>query len=149
MQTYFHSTHEEIQTITETGGRFGEFLFFADRQMNYGPVRYSVEVSSDSICESGELFDYEESELPEVARIVSELAEAMGYDEDDAIKCIKGQIVGRSEIVDVWDEAVAVQVAAARIAVAIGFAGVLVEDETGTALMMPMAGKEGMLTRIA
>lgn len=147
----FHTSPSEITKIDETG-RFGSFLFFSNHvyQMAAGPVvTYSVEMDEDSIIEAGQLFYHEDAEKME--SLVAELAERLGVDEDIAEALIEESksvydldCINSEDAADLsWD----VQHFTARAARILGFRGVKVEDEQGTAYLIDMLDRESELVR--
>ncbi|WP_341667326.1 hypothetical protein [Alcaligenes sp. SDU_A2] len=148
----FHTSPTEINKVT-TLGRFGEFLFFSDNEyvMTAGEhITYRIELDKSQIVEAGQLFYHEGADR--LAPLVAELAARLGVDEDEAEALIEESKsvydldgVEPEDAADLsWD----VQLYTARAAKALGFRGVQVEDEQGTAFMVGMLGREAELERV-
>lgn len=148
----FHTSPTEINEIT-TLGRFGEFLFFSESKyvMTAGEhITYRIELDDSQIIEAGQLFYHENA--AELNVLVAELAGRLGIDEDDAEALIEESKsvydldgVEPEDAADLsWD----VQLFTARAAKILGFRGVQVEDEQGSAYMIDMQGQEIDLMRV-
>lgn len=151
--TLYHVSPREITSI-HAGGRWDSFFFFSAAGFAYdyvnGTFRYEMDLDLDTIVEVSELFDYEESELPAVVELVEAFAARFDVDYDEAVEAIVEQRPFGTLLDDACaqaDFAEDVQLVAARIAVAIGFAGVAVEDDTGVAYMVDMIGRSDALRR--
>lgn len=146
-----HTSPVEIKEITRSG-RFGEFLFFSDREYSMGGhdyIAYSIEVGEDDIIEAGQLFYRHDS--AEVADIIEQVADRFNVD----IETAEGLIDESVNIYDVdgidpeeaaetsWD----IQLYTAKVAKKLGYRGVAVEDETGTSYMIDMLGRESELVK--
>ncbi len=150
----FHTSPTEIKEIN-TSGRFGEFIFFSTNIYTTTAgeaVTYSIEIDEDCIIEAGRIFYHEESE--KLNSLVSELAEEIGCDEETAESLIEesADIFDIAdnlgiEAEDIADAAWNIQHYTARAAQILGFRGVAVRDEQGTAFLIAMAGKENELTK--
>ena len=147
----FHTSADEISKINELG-RFGSHLFFSGHvyQMTAGgALVYSLEIDEDEIIEAGQLFYHEDAE--KLQPLVAELAARMGTDEATAEALIEeSQQVHDLDGIDMedagelsWD----VQHFTARAAALLGFRGVKVTDEQGTAYLIDMLGHETDLVR--
>lgn len=148
----FHTSPAEIKEIT-TLGRFDGFLFFSADEyvMTAGEhITYRIGLDDSQIIEAGQLFYHENA--AELSGLVSELAGYLGIDENDAEALIEESksvfdldIVEPEDAADLsWD----VQLFTARAAKILGFRGVQVEDEQGSAYMIDMLGRENELVRV-
>lgn len=131
----FHTSHEVITEINKFG-RFGEFLFFSSRvyQMCAGKaVVYSIEIDEDDIIEAGSLFYHEDA--AKLDALVAKFCGRFSVDTETAEEIIseRRQLDSR-DADDQWD----VQLFTARAAKALGFRGVRVADEQGSAYMIDM-----------
>ncbi len=147
----FHTSPTEISKITEAG-RFGSFLFFSGHvyHMTAGEALvYSLDIGEDEIIEAGQLFYHDDAE--KLAPLVTELAARMGIDEATAEALIEeSQQVHDLDGIDMEDAADLswdVQHFTARAARVLGFRGVAVSDEQGTAYLIDMLGRESDLVR--
>ncbi|MGJ8518035.1 hypothetical protein [Carnimonas bestiolae] len=148
----FHTSPSEIKEINDLG-RFGEFLFFSNDEyvMTAGEhVVYSIEIDDEQIIEASQLFYHEDAEKLEA--LVSELAEELEIDEDDAEALIEESksiydIESNVEAEDMAEASWNIQLYTARAAKALGFRGVEVEDEQGSAYMIAMRGNENELVK--
>ncbi|MCV4287849.1 hypothetical protein OH708_08025 [Pseudomonas capsici] len=148
----FHTSPAEIATINKNG-RFGEFLFFSSTAyaMAVGEVvTYSVEMDDDSIIDAGSLFYHEDAEKLE--GLVAELANRFEIDADTAEDLIAEKTsvydIDGIEPEDMADASWDVQRFTAKAAKILGFRGVAVSDEQGTAYMIDMLGREQDLVRV-
>lgn len=146
----FHTSPVEITKIDNVG-RFGSFLFFSAHvyTMTAGEyVTYGLDVEEDSIIEAGQLFYHDGAE--KLVPLVAELAARLGVDEEIAEALIEESTsiydidgIDSEDAADVsWD----VQHFTARAARILGYRGVKVEDEQGTAYLIDMLGHEKELT---
>lgn len=148
----FHTSPAEIKEIT-TLGRFGEFLFFSESEYvttagEY--ITYRTDLADNQVIEAGQLFYHENASKLE--SLVAELAGHLGIDEDDAEALIEESksvfdldIMEPEDAADLsWD----IQLFTARAAKILGFRGVQVKDEQGTAYMIDMLGYESELARV-
>lgn len=142
----FHTSPTEISKI-DASGRFGEFLFFSSDVYHMtasAATVYSIEIDENAIIEAGSLFYHEDAER--LVGLVGELAECLSIDEDTAEKLIEeGASVHDLDSIEPEDMADAswdVQRFTARAAKLLGFRGVAVQDEQGTAYMIDMLGHE-------
>lgn len=142
-----HVSPKKIEKI-HSNGRWGSFLFFSEDGFVYcygETYKYTIEVQEDEIVYSSDLFSFVESDSEEISELVQEFAEAWEIDEDDAREHIAEQSMPDHVIDDdctACDYAESMQMAAANIALALGFAGVQVEDDTGVAVMIDMTGRQ-------
>ncbi len=148
----FHTSPSEISAITGTG-RFGSFLFFSARvyTMSAGEALvYSLEIDDDSIIDAGRLFYHEDA--ARLQPLVDELAARLDVDEATAESLIEESTAVHDlddiDMEDAADLSWDVQHFTARAAALLGFRGVAVSDEQGTAYLIDMAGREGELERI-
>ncbi|WP_158658379.1 hypothetical protein [Achromobacter sp. AONIH1] len=148
----FHTSPSEISSIG-TAGRFGSFLFFSGHVYNMTAgesVVYGLEIDEAAIIEAGQLFFHADAE--KLAPLVAELAHRLGVDEDDAEALIEESQsvydVDGIEAEDAADASWDVQHYTARAAALLGFRGVAINDEQGTAYMIDMQGREGDLERV-
>lgn len=148
----FHTSPTKIDAIA-TNGRFGEFLFFSSHiyAMTVGEfVTYSIDLDDDQVIEAGRLFYHDDAE--KLAPLVAELAARLDVSEDDAEALIEESKstfdfdnIEAEDAADVsWD----VQRFTARAAKLLGFRGVKVRDEQGSAWLVDMLGHETELTEI-
>lgn len=149
----YHTSPNEITTVTKNG-RFGEFLFFSSAEyvMTAGAyVTYSLNIDKYSFIDAGHIF-YDES-AGILADLVAELADRIGCSESDAESLIDESksvfdIDCAVEAEDLADAAWDVQHFTARAAKLLGYDGVRVTDEQGTAYMIDMLGRESEIVRI-
>jgi hypothetical protein len=147
----FHTSPTEISSIG-TAGRFGSFLFFSSRVYTMASgeaVVYRLEIDENDVIDAGQLFYHADAE--KLAPLVVELARRLAVDEDDAEALIEeSKNVYDVDGIDAEDAADAswdVQHFTARAAALLGFRGVAVRDEQGTAYMIDMQDREGDLER--
>lgn len=148
----FHTSPIEINEIT-TLGRFGEFLFFSENEyvMTAGEhIAYRIELDESQIIEAGQLFYHEDA--AKLAPLVAELATRLGLDDNEAEALIE-ESKSVYDLDDIEPEDAAdlswdVQLITARAAKILGFRGVHVEDEQGSAYMIDMLGREAELERV-
>lgn len=145
----FHTSPSEIKAIN-TDGRFGEFLFFSSHvyQMAAGEaLTYSIEIDEDQIIEASQLFYHDDA--AQLESLVAELASRLDVSEEDAEALIEESKsvfdIDSIEAEDAADASWDVQLFTARAAKILGFRGVAVEDEQGTAYMIDMLGRESEL----
>jgi len=131
----FHTSHKEITEINKSG-RFGEFLFFSSRvyQMCAGEaVVYSIEIKENEVINAGSLFYHEDAEKLE--GLVEMFCNRFDVDADTAEEMIsERQHLEEYDADDLCD----VQHYTAQAAKILGFRGVRVTDEQGTAYMIDM-----------
>jgi hypothetical protein len=145
-----HTSPAPINQIT-TNGRFGSFLFFSADEyvMTAGEHHtYTIEIDEDEIIDAARLFWHEEAARlqPFVARV----AAMCGVDEDTAEELIQQSADIHSVDSDVAPEDLAdmsweIQHITAQAAVVLGFRGVAMDDEQGTAYLIDMLGREAEL----
>ncbi|WP_288076476.1 hypothetical protein [Pseudomonas sp.] len=147
----FHTSPAEIAAISKSG-RFGEFLFFSSDVyvMTAGDaVTYSLELDEDAIIDADRLFYHEDAE--KLDALVAELADRFEIDADTAEDLIaeKASVYDLDSIEpeDMADASWDVQRFTARAAKILGFRGVAVSDEQGTAYMIDMLGREADLVK--
>ncbi|WP_342649067.1 hypothetical protein [Pseudomonas sp. REB1044] len=140
----FHTSPEQIVEL-HSRGRFNEFLFFSDRPyvMTAGEyVTYSLSIDDGLVINAGSLFYHEEA--AKLTSLVDEFCTRFGVDTDTAEEIIsERQQLDSLDADDSWD----VQVFTARAAKLLGFRGVAVTDEQGTAYMIDMADRASDLVR--
>ncbi|WP_162889528.1 hypothetical protein [Pseudomonas parafulva] len=140
----FHTSPTEINEV-HAHGRFNEFLFFAHRPyvMTAGEsVTYSLSIDDGLVIDAGGLFYHEDA--AKLASLVDEFCTRFGVDMDTAEEIIsERQQLDSFDADDSWD----VQVFTARAAKLLGFRGVAVTDEQGTAYMIDMADRASELVR--
>ncbi|TFH85252.1 hypothetical protein EQG41_18235 [Billgrantia azerbaijanica] len=146
----FHTSPAEITEINSFG-RFGEFLFFADEEyvMTAGDhITYSIEIDEDDIIEAGRLFYHDDAE--KLQGLVERVMEVVGCDEDTAEELIAQNEDVHSIDCDIEPEDLAeaswdIQRIAGEAAVILGYRGVEMEDEQGTAYLISMKSREADL----
>lgn len=149
MLELFHTSFGEIEKIDDSG-LFGSFLFFSsDVYFTGGDTKYKMEISEDDIIAACTLFNHDNSTCAAVEAIVSEVEERFDIDWDTATDLLSERISGFDEI-DGFDgeDSWYMQHCTARIARALGFRGVCVTDEQGSAYMIDMKGRENDLVKI-
>lgn len=138
----FHTSPNEITAI-DTSGRFGEFLFFSSNvyQMTAGKaVVYSIEIDENEIIDARSLFYHEDA--AKLDALVSQFCARFNVDADTAEEIIsERQQLDTCDADDSWDA----QIFTARAAKILGYRGVIVSDEQGTAYMIDMCGREAEL----
>lgn len=131
----FHTSHEQITSINKSG-RFGEFLFFSSRVYQMcacDAVVHSIEIDEDHIIEAGSLFYHEDA--AKLEGLVETFCNRFDVDADTAEEIIsERQQLDYVDADDLWD----VQHYTAKAAKILGFRGVRVTDEQGTAYMIDM-----------
>lgn len=148
-----HTSPTEITSI-DKHGRFGEFLFFSDSEyvMTAGEyISYKLMVADGEIIEAGRLFFHEGA--ASLGALVSELAELLDVSEADAEALIEEStsiydLTSNVEAEDLAEASWNIQRFTARAAQRLGFRGVAVTDEQGTAYMIDMLGREGDLVKV-
>ncbi|WP_275289162.1 hypothetical protein [Halomonas elongata] len=145
-----HTSPSEITEINSFG-RFGEFLFFSEDEyvMTAGEhVTYSTEIDEDDIIEASQLFYHDDAE--KLDGLVEQVMEMVGCDEDTAEELIAQNEDVHSIDCDIEPEDLAeaswdIQRIAGEAAVILGYRGVEMEDEQGTAYLINMKGREADL----
>lgn len=139
-----HTSPTEIVSI-DKHGRFDEFLFFSDHVyvMTAGEyITYTIEVPSSEIIQAGSLFYHEDAAL--LDDLVANFCERFNVDTETAEEVIsERQQLESTDADESWD----VQLFTARAAKLLGFRGVAVLDEQGTAYMIDMLGREAELVK--
>ncbi|WP_415832369.1 hypothetical protein [Kerstersia similis] len=145
-----HTSPSEIKEI-RAHGRFDSFLFFSAREysMSVGQhVTYSIEIDENQVIEASRLFYRDDAE--KLQALVEDMASRYNIDAEEAESLIEGRSAAH-DIIDDADEAAEAswdsQLYAARAATLLGFRGVAVDDEQGTAYMIDMLGREAELKR--
>jgi len=140
----FHTSPEEITSI-DKHGRFGEFLFFSSNVyvMTAGEhVVYRTEIDDNAIIAAGHLFYHEDAE--KLDDLVAKFCARFDVDTGTAEEIISDrQQLDSCDSDELWDA----QVYTARAAKILGYRGVAVSDEQGTAYMIDMLGREGELVK--
>ena len=141
----FHTSAQAIKAVTD-GGRFDEFLFFSLRPYEMAAsdgVTYSLPVDENEIIDAGHLFfDDRAADCPALDALVAQFAARFDVDTDTAEEIIsERQQLDTGDADDSWD----VQLYTARAAKALGYRGVRVQDEQGSAYMIDMLGREAEL----
>ena len=145
-----HTSPAEITEINSFG-RFGEFLFFADSEyvMTAGEhVTYALEIDEDAIIEAGQLFYHDDAE--KLSGLVEQVMQMVGCDEGTAEELIAQNEDVHNLDTDIEPEDLAevswdIHRIAGEAAVLLGFRGVEMEDEQGTAYLINMKGREAEL----
>ncbi|SEN65748.1 hypothetical protein [Halomonas caseinilytica] len=145
-----HTSPSEITEINSFG-RFGEFLFFSEDEyvMTAGEhVTYSIEIDEDDIIEAGQLFYHDDAE--KLDGLVQAVMDLTGCEEDTAEELIAQNEDVHSIDCDIEPEDLAeaswdIQRIAGEAAVILGYRGVEMEDEQGTAYLINMKGREADL----
>lgn len=144
--TLIHTSPVEIEKITDNGV-FGSFLFFSSSEYSMvgnDYIAYEIEIDESDIIEAGQLFYSHSSD--DVADIIAELADDFDVDLETAEGLIDGSVNYWSlDIETDADGAWALQHYTAKAARKLGYRGVQVEDEQGTAYMIDMLGRESEL----
>jgi len=150
METLFHTSPAEITTVN-ADGLFDSFLFFSSRpySMSTGKVvTYSIELADSDIISAGSLFYH--ADAAKLDGLVAAFCKRFDIDDTDDAEEI---ISERKSLCDVTgadfdgDDQWAVQLFAADCAKALGFRDVAVTDESGTAYMIDMLGRESDLRK--
>ena len=138
----FHTSPIDIKKI-HGNGRFGEFLFFASRVyvMTNGPyLTYKLECCEDEIIKASQLFYHDDVHL--LDDLVAEVAKRYDVPIDVAEALIEESKDCNDFDADLsW----AMQHYSARAAKLLGYRGVEVRDEQGSAWMIDMLGRESEL----
>ncbi|WP_277810673.1 hypothetical protein [Chromohalobacter canadensis] len=145
--------HTSPAAITEINsfGRFGEFLFFSADEyvMTAGEhVTYSIEIGDDEVIEAGLLFYHGDAE--KLDNLVKAVMDLTGCDEDTAEELISQRedvhsIDCNIEPEDLADTSWEIQRITGEAAAVLGYRGVEMEDEQGTAYLINMKGREAEL----
>ena len=143
----FHTSPAAITEINAYG-RFGEFLFFSDDVYvtTAGEhVVYGINLEDSDIIEASQLFYHED--VDKLTGLVEKVMGIVGCDEDTAEELIAQREDVHSIDCDIEPEDLAdaswdIQAITAQAAKLLGFRGVEVQDEQGTAYMISMAGRE-------
>lgn len=146
----FHTSPTNIEKIN-SNGRFGEFLFFSPNVyvMSAGEfVAYKLEIDDSAIIEAESIFYQDNAAI--LAPLVAKIARRFGVDSDVAESLIDESesifnIECNVEPEDMADASWDIQKATAQAAKQLGFRGVRVSDEQGSAYMIDMAGHEAEL----
>ena len=143
--TLYHTSPEKIEKITDDG-RFGEFLFFSSTPYQMAAcecVTYALDDSEIETIDATSIFYHEDAE--KLDALVKEFCKRFDIDDEDLAENI---ISERDELDrdkydadDSWD----VQMFTARAAKILGYRGVCVTDEQGSAYMIDMLRKENEL----
>ena len=137
----FHTSPTKIEAITE--GRFGSFLFFAADPyvMTAGEAHlYQIDSDSLSMIEASMIFHADDCD--KLNNIVADVCERYAVDSDVAMGLIDGSEQIQDYIEDFSDASFDLQHTTAVCAKELGYDGVYVEDETGTAAMIDMTGRK-------
>ncbi len=145
MITLYHTSPNTIMEIGNNG-KFGEFLFFSDEEYvtTAGDhAVYAIEISQDDIIEATQLFYHEDAE--KLNELVAELANEIGVDTEIAENLIDESLSifdaeTSIDASDLGDKSWEIQHYTARAAQILGFRGVEVTDEQGSAYMIAMQG---------
>lgn len=141
----FHTSPVEIKEISAFG-RFDSFLFFSPNiyQTHCAAKTfvYSIEIDESEVVEACQIFRHHDIN-DQLQSIIDEVADRYGVDEDVAMGLI-------DEDEDIFDhiedpeeaaeESWNVQCCTGLAALALGYRGVQVSDEQGTAYMIEMGG---------
>ena len=146
----FHTSPAKINKINGNG-RFGEFLFFAPDVyvMTAGEfLTYRLELDDDGIIDAGSIFYQYNAEI--LAPLVAKIAQRYGVDDDVAESLLDESknifnVECNVEPEDLADASWDIQKTTAQAAKLLGFRGVKVSDEQGSAYMIDMAGRESEL----
>ena len=139
----YHTSHSEIKEI-HNKGLFGDVLFFSNNVYEMADANFIYSVDSDelSFIEPCQI-DNEET-----------LQEVINYakvDEDTAFDLLAGYI-DAYEICDDCEDAAdlswKIQYFQAQAAKRMGFDGCKSQDEQGAVYMIPMFGRESILTKV-
>lgn len=152
----FHTSPSKIETIRAEDGRFGEFLFFSSGvysmsgKPNSELFVYAIEIDNGGIIDAGSLFYHEHA--AKLDALVAEVAGRFDIDTDtaEALLSERRQVheLDGIEPEDMADASWDMQLYTARAAKLLGFRGVRVSDEQGTAYMIDMLGRESDLRGI-
>lgn len=147
-----HTSPVEITSIN-TSGRFGQFLFFANREYIMtadSHITYNIELADAAVIRAGALFYHEEAE--KLTGLIAEVAARFDIDKNTAEELIEEStsiydIESNVAAEDMADAAWDIQHYTARAANLLGFRAVAVNDEQGTAYIVDMLGRETELVR--
>lgn len=153
MTTLYHTSPTPITEI-RTDGRFGGALFFSPRpyHMTAGDaITYTIDASDISVTDASSLFFDDNADRLDV--YVQQLADRLGIDTDTAEALIDESTtvydidadIDPADLADVaWD----VQAYTFACAKELGFDGVIVSDEQGSAWIIEMADRADSLTLV-
>ena len=139
----YHTSHSEIKEV-HNKGLFGDVLFFSNNVYEMAEAKFVYSVNSDdlSFIEPCQI-DNEET-----------LKEVMKYakvDEEAAFDLLTGD-VDAYDICDDYEDAAylswKIQYFQAQAAKRMGFDGCKARDEQGAVYMIPMFGRESLLTKV-
>ena len=144
----YHTSPGKIESINRHG-RFGSFLFFsADVYTTTAGVAcvYSIEVDEGDLIEASRLF-YQDGADTLLDPVVRQLMALAGVDADTAEGLLEESLSAHELDVEdpaelSWD----IQRLTAECARRLGYRGVIVEDEQGSAYMIDMLGREADLS---
>ena len=145
-----HTSPAKIEKIT-AAGRFGEFLFFSASEyvMTAGEhITYTTEIDQADLIDASGLFCH--ANAATLDSTVSRLAARYGVDINTAESLLDESasifdIECNVEAEDLADASWDIQKQTARAAKLLGFRGVRVTDEQGSAYMIDMLGREADL----
>ncbi len=134
----FHTSGTEIKEINEMG-RFGAFLFFSPNvyKMTAGSFHvYSIDEEKLNLIDADSLFYH--ADYAKLDGLVAKFAARFDVSIDEAEEIISERAqLDSTDADDLWD----VQVYTAKAAQILGFDGVCVKDEQGSAYMINMLNR--------
>jgi len=146
----YHTSPVEIKTIDKYYGLFDDCLFFSwnPYSMSVGEVvLYSLDISDMDFLDVSQIFyKYDQNENETVMSCIRRFMNYFNVDQETAEGLIEGSINEIDANLD--DEAMFfIQKEQGHIARDLGYFGAESEDEQGSVLIVPMFGKEHLLTR--
>ena len=135
----FHTSPKEITSI-DRFGTFGDCLFFSPNVYEMSAcetITYSINADDMRFVEACDLHDEE---------VIAEIAERFEIDSDDAESLLDGSdSVWNQDFADAENDWY-IQAKRGECAKKMGFDGCLDEDEQGSVYIIPMLGRESILT---
>lgn len=139
----YHTSHSEIKEI-HNKGLFGDVLFFSNNVYEMADAKFIYSVDSDDLsfiepCQIDN--EYTVNDVMNYAKV----------DEDTAFELLTGD-VDAYDICDDYEDAAdlswKIQYFQAQAAKRMGFDGCKSQDEQGAVYMIPMFGRELLLTKV-
>ena len=143
----YHTSPDEIKKI-EKYGFFDDMLFFAvdPYEMSVGKtLLYSIDIEEDKILTISQLFYDHFSE--EIQEIIDHVMRMLGCDEETAMDLLDDSVSGIDTDMDSADASWFIQTQQGHIARELGYLAASGRDEQGQVYIVPMCGKETLLTK--
>ena len=137
-----HMTHTEIKEVKKTG-HFADVFFFGEEvhyMMEGREHHYTIDTKEVEFVNVQNFANYQANN--ESKKIINQLANALDIDYEEAF-----EVLCENEQYNDDDYAY-LQIIQAKYAVTIGFDGAISQDEQGDVYMIPMFGRESLLTKV-